>query len=627
VATETAKFALELEDGISASTESAGDALQSLQAQIEKDSSALTQMKKAMRELQSGSSVDVSAYTKLKAEIDATQGSIGKARAAFVNLGGDFAKLGRRKPPKPPDVGDPKGLADMLGAANVLPGPLGQVSKGLGGVRSMVAGLTGAVGVFTAAALAVVAILASLVAVLGAVAVATAKATVELLKYAAAQADAMRSERLRLEGLGTLRRWMGLTAKDAAGMSESINRVSERVPLARSEIAGYGEELFRLGIRGNAAEDALEALSIAQAVQGERGRQRMMMLVRMAGHSEGAMRNLAERVRKELGGNAAAQMRSLSMISTKLRESFQALFSGVPIENLLGGLFRLTQLLSQNTESGRALRSILSSVLGVFIGDLTETTPILEYLFKELVILALKVAIAFFRIRNAITDAFGPHILGRLLASQAAADNFRIALYAAGFVAVVLAAGLVWLGLAAYGLVMVLAALGWALLKVFQAAQWLGAQLVSLVQTVFFSDGWIRAGEGMIDGIISGLTSGVTRLRAAVTGVATDALGAFRTALGIHSPSSVFAALGLAIPQGVAEGVERGSPEAEGSVRGMVSTTTNNVSRVQGGPSRAVTTGEIHIHVGEGEGGEDTARRVSDALREFFDNGLTTEMP
>ncbi len=627
MATETAKFALELEDGISASSESAEDALASLQAQIDRDSKALVQMKKAMREMQAGGSVDIDAYRKLKSEIDATQDSIGKARAAFINLGGDFAKLGRKRPPKPPAPGDTKALSEMLSAANALPGPLGQVSKGLGGVRSMVTGLTSAVGVAGAVILGVVAVLAALVAVLAAVAVATAKATTELLRYAAAQSDAMRSERLRLEGLGTLRRWMRLTATDAAQMSESINRVSARVPLARSQVAEYGEELHRLGIRGRGAEDALEALSLAQAVQGDRGRQRLMMLVRMAGHSERAMANLSARVRKELGGVAGAQMRSLSMLSTKLRESFQALFAGVPIERLLSGLYRLSQLLSQNTESGRALRTILSTVLGAFIGELAGTTGPLEYMFKELVILALKVAIAFFRVRNAIQDALGHNILSRMLATEGGMEVVRMALLALTVAVGVAVAGIVVLSAMVFGLLFPVLVVGMAIYGLVRAVEWVIDSFARL-REAFSPATWAAAGRSMIDGLISGLTSGVARLRAAVTGVATDALSAFRETLGIHSPSSVFASLGLAIPQGVAEGVERGSSEATGAAGGMMSTTTSNVSTVQGGPSRAVTVGELHVHVGgEGEGGEDTARRVTDALSDFFDHGLAMEMP
>ena len=121
---ETAKFALELEDGISSSSESAQDALQSLQAQIDRDSKALRGMKRAMKDMQSGSSMDVSAYRKLQAEIDATQNSIAEARASFVNLGGDFSQLGKTAKKTKLPLDSPKGLGEMLNATNALPGPL-----------------------------------------------------------------------------------------------------------------------------------------------------------------------------------------------------------------------------------------------------------------------------------------------------------------------------------------------------------------------------------------------------------------------------------------------------------------------------------------------------------------------
>jgi hypothetical protein len=464
MATETAKFALELEDGISAGTASAEDGLQSLNAMIEKDTKALGQMKKAMRQMQQAGAVDIDAYRKLKGEIDATQDSIGKARAAFINLGGDFTKVGK----KTSKVDPPKGLQDMLSVVDGMPGPLSKLSTGIGGADKAMAGLSGAMTTMAASGAIVVAILSATAVALTAVAVATAKATVELLKYAAAQADAMRSERLRLEGLGTLRRWMRLTTQDSAQMSESINRVAERVPLARDQVAGYGQELHRLGIRGRAAEDALEALSIAQAVQGDLGRRRLMMLVRMAGHSEGAMRNLAERTRSELGGIAMQQMMSLSMITTKLQESFQALFADIPIAPLLAGLYRLSQLFSQNTESGRALRAILTTVLGSFIGELATTTPMLEYLFKELVILSLKVAIAFFRIRNAVYSAFGTGILGRILA---AAEIFRTIIAAVVIVVTALAAGVAVLTLALVGALAPIMLIAYGLHQAYQAVE------------------------------------------------------------------------------------------------------------------------------------------------------------
>ncbi|MCP3886456.1 MAG: hypothetical protein GY700_13500 [Propionibacteriaceae bacterium] len=134
------------------------------------------------------------------------------------------------------------------------------------------------------------------------------------------------------------------------------------------------------------------------------------------------------------------------------------------------------------------------------------------------------------------------------------------------------------------------------------------------------------AGRNMIDGIVAGIMTGSNNVRTAMTNIATSALGSFRSALGIHSPSAAFAELGVAIPQGVAEGIGQGQVEATGAADNMMSTATNNVTSVAGNKSRSVNAGEIHIHIDGGQGGEDTADRVVDALRDFFDTSLAMEI-
>lgn len=596
--TETAKFALELEDGISGSSKSAEDALKTLQSQIDKDTKSLSEMKKAMRQMQAGGSVDVSAYRKLKGEIDATQESIGKARAAYVNLGGDFTKI---KKPKFPPKNAPKEVNSL---------------------KTAITGLTGALGLALSAIVAVVAVLVAMAAVLGAVAVATAKATVELVKYAVAQSDAMRSERLRLQGLGTLRRWMRLTAKDSAQMSESINRVAERVPLARSAIAGLGQELHRIGIRGPAAQDALEALSIAQAVQGDLGRQRLMMLIRTAGHSEGAMRNLAERVRNELGGIATQQMMSLTMISTKLKESFQALFAGVNLGPFLSGIYRLTRLISQSTESGRALKAIITAIVGAIIGPLAGSISPVEFLLKELVIAALKVAIAFFQIKNRIQQAFGNNIIKRMLKAGLTMENIKIAFTTFLIIAGLVGAAFVFLGFVLIGLITPFVLLAMAIHKAYNT----GKELYKYFETMYtllFILSWEELGGHIIDGIVAGLSSGLSRLKSGVLTIASTVTSVFRNALGISSPSKVFTRFGLAIPQGITSGVEQGGEQANRAVGNLISNTTapNNINNAR---SQSVSIGDIHIHLGPGNN-EDTAEQVTDALQEFFLNAFATE--
>jgi hypothetical protein len=628
MATETAKFALELEDGISSSSESAQDALQSLQSQIERDSKALRNMKKAMKDMQAGTSMDVSAYRKLQAEIDATQNSIAEARASFVNLGGDFSKLGQKakKTKLGPSV-ESEGLREMLGATSALPGPLGKLGGSLGNTSSMVTGLSGAMGAAAVVAVGLAAVFVALTAALVALAAATAQATAKLVQYSVAQADALRSERLRLEGLGLTRFWYRMTAKDASDMSEAIGRVASRVPAARSAVASLGAEVHQLGLRGQAAEQALESLSLAQAVGGERGLAQMRMLVRGLRFTRDGMSRLAEFTQRTYGDVAAKQMLSLAMLSTKLKDSIEAMFSGLNVEPLLAGLYRLTQLFSQNTESGRALKSIMEAIIGPIAQELTGAIPAIERFFLTLVLFGLDVAIGFVRARNAIRRSLGSGLLGALLSSEGAMHLFKVALVAVGLIAGGLIATFALLGFMVIGLLTPLLFVATAIYKAYQAFQRFSSQ-VARAAKAFREGGWRAAGASIVDGIVEGLSDGWARLQAKVRDMATAALGTFREVLGIRSPSRIFAQVGLAIPQGVAQGIAQGAPAAQDAASAMITSTTTDIRTTttvtadlrtggQGGTSRAVTTGEIHIHVGNAKDGG--------ALRDLFTTGLALE--
>jgi hypothetical protein len=174
-----------------------------------------------------------------------------------------------------------------------------------------------------------------------------------------------------------------------------------------------------------------------------------------------------------------------------------------------------------------------------------------------------------------------------------------------------------------------------AIYRAYQAFQRFRTQVADAAKA-FRSGGWKAAGAAIVDGIVTGLGEGWARLQAKVRDMATAALGTFREVLGIRSPSRIFAQVGLAIPQGVAQGIAQGAPAAQDAASAMVSSATTDIRTTTtvtadlraggpGGTSRAVTTGEIHIHVGNAKDAEDTAERVRNALRELFTTGLALE--
>ena len=65
-----------------------------------------------------------------------------------------------------------------------------------------------------------------------------------------------------------------------------------------------------------------------------------------------------------------------------------------------------------------------------------------------------------------------------------------------------------------------------------------------------------EVGQSLTDGLADGITSGTSTVIAAAVGVATAAIQAAKNALGVHSPSTVFAGIGKNMVVGLANGWE-----------------------------------------------------------------------
>lgn len=65
-------------------------------------------------------------------------------------------------------------------------------------------------------------------------------------------------------------------------------------------------------------------------------------------------------------------------------------------------------------------------------------------------------------------------------------------------------------------------------------------------------------GANLMQGMVNGITNGLTYVREAITGAGESVVNWFKEKLGIHSPSVVFAELGQFTMQGLSQGLERG---------------------------------------------------------------------
>ncbi|MBZ0120988.1 MAG: hypothetical protein K8H88_28595, partial [Sandaracinaceae bacterium] len=102
-------------------------------------------------------------------------------------------------------------------------------------------------------------------------------------------------------------------------------------------------------------------------------------------------------------------------------------------------------------------------------------------------------------------------------------------------------------------------------------------------------------GRSLVDGLIAGMRSRLAALSTEVRGLASRAQGALTEALGIRSPSRVFAQLGVQIPRGLAQGVQAGAPIALGAIDELAAVPDVHRSPA-GSSSRSVVIEQLHIH-------------------------------
>ena len=102
-------------------------------------------------------------------------------------------------------------------------------------------------------------------------------------------------------------------------------------------------------------------------------------------------------------------------------------------------------------------------------------------------------------------------------------------------------------------------------------------------------------GRSVIDGIISGINDGIGALEDAITGAAKRALDAAKKALGISSPSRVFAdQVGFHIATGIAAGINHGAPQIQNALSAATAPSGNIsigaiTSNVYAAPSQSPT--------------------------------------
>lgn len=309
-------------------------------------------------------------------------------------------------------------------------------------------------------------------------------------------------------------------------------------------------------------------------------------------------------------------------ISTMKRD-FSKLFSGINITPIVSGFHQISGMFAANTQSGMALREILADMFNPIFSAAGNTFPYIRSFFTGLIVGALEMETDVLNLETAYYRAFGPETQSNLTDTTSALQLGKFAIYS-------IAAGL---GLVAIAIALVLS----PLLLIAAASSALGyglawsvdhaiAMFAELPDALSYLGGEMRRiGGNVVDGMIDGIMGAIPRTFAAIRTLGTGMVRALRTLLGIHSPSRVFADLGLQIPRGVEVGIHAGASRANDAAKSIISVPTgiaeeqaSAVPVAASARGNTVTISELHVHA-ESSDPRSLARSVREELTSILE--------
>ena len=555
MADATASVAIKLENGVSGPAQDAAGALEQLKAGIQSDTAELRAMQNAMRTLQSAANADKDAIKNLQEQIVAKKAAVNAATTDFVKLGGSFAKAAAGAD----DMSEP-----IAKSGDALKGLMDTAKGGLGPMNGLFERLQmlktgGPVAAIIALEMAFLALGA---AVLGVV--------YKMAEYALACSDAANKQKNILTGLTG-------SAQAASELQSMISDVAGQVPIASTEVAKFAEDLYKSGKRGDELKKALVSASMAAAGLGKD---------------------------TKLGSELARKaMLPLDVQVMKARENFAKIFAGVKVESFEKALQAVLSLLDENSSAAKALKFVVETILNPLFDAVATLGPMIKAFFQGMVIAALVVVIAVLRLRRAFKEAFGSDL-------SVSIDLVKTGLYAGMAAVAVLTAAVAALAVAMaafaagalVGVMMLVAPIAILMLG-FAAACFvamlpliiLGAAIYGLylafkaAYTAISGMEWSSVGKSLMDGLLNGITSGAGAVMDAIRNLAGKMTSTIKGALGIASPSKVFAELGNFTAEGMALGIEGGSDRVNSAVGSMVSIPAEAPSgKVSGGGGRQI---------------------------------------
>lgn len=462
-------------------------------------------------------------------------------------------------------------------------------------------GMVGTVAVGAVAGLALVA-----VAVL-AVGAAFVSAAAAVGKYAIEQANARRDQEQTLRALTQNNE----AAKAASAAFQDIGHdtgTSNEQLLAYSR--GLTETRRQMGLAQASTKDyqtVLRAAATAATALGDQSAGQAIIDKFNAGLMTADQ--LADRVDKKYGDVVKEKMLGLDQQTTTLERNLSGLTEHFNVKPFLEGLQRMIDLTDKNTASGKFLQDIFDHVFGAASGSMVERFFVgLERMTLKTEIVITDAEIYFYKFKNALTSALnvdlGPFGTLRDRLGELGGAFEKIVPHALAF-------------LNPYT-------------TIAEVSSDIGAGFTSAAHALTDLEGELQPAKmealatDFIDGFIAGLDKGIHRVEDKVKSIGGAAIKAMRSVLDSHSPSRVFADIGMTIPEGLEQGVDEGAPSVAQSVGALIEPHEfQPAAPANQGASTGTSTGGggpvFHIVIQGVNGAEDMIDKLEERLVAIFE--------
>lgn len=617
---DVAEYLISLKDGMSGPASAADGALRKLETTLRKDESALASMEAKL--VSQGSALD-GLGSKLQAAEDAWRTMVmesdksKEAEAAIKAQGravmtlqkqvdsatAAYAKMQEKTGAKRGDVAalkeavpEYKKLSDASkqagGATDSLKDNMPQLEGNLGKVQQALMKL-GPAGVVVAAVFAAVVIAATLV--------------IGTLYKLASAAIAVSQEK---DALANTFKALSTGAESGLELVDSLSEVAAALPFAEGKVLAWGKSLMSAGIEGKALEGRVIGIASAAALMGDEGGAAAENLFKQLAAGGDAADSLIKTVQS--GGKKAA----VALAAMGLQSKDLAAALGVTPEKLTTMKLTADQLgdalqkalVQKGAKSLEAMGLTWASITGKLDdawGDLFEDMGSAVQPFMA----EVKSLFAEFSAGGTAQGLTKSLLVSFLTTLFSVATRVTHAIHL-GFLKVEIAMLKVYIFLAPLinaframmgsttfldGLAIVLKVIGVALLLIggplfaITAAFFaFGTAVMAVVGVVISALSWCvgdaaRAGSAIITGLGQGLMSGFSIIGEIMSSLGRTALNAFKSVLGIHSPSAVMRMQGRFTAEGAALGIDDGAADVEASAGAMAQ------GAASAGGSRTVT--------------------------------------